>query len=473
MIRSLPPALAPLAPLALALVLAGCSLAPTYQRPSISTPAAFEEDGAWREARPGVAAANAPWWQAYGDASLNVLVERALSANQTLKQSEAQLRQAQALAAGASSTLWPQIGASGQASRQRAQAVSGSSLYDTRAVSLTASWEPDLWDRMRSGVDAADATARASAADLAAARLSLQAAVLNNYIQLRVADTLHYTYERTIAGYQKSLQIAESQARAGVATPADVELARSTLATAQAQAVDIDLQRRQLQHALAVLQGQAPADFKLPAGSLAMKLPVMPPGLPSSLLERRPDVAAAEARVQAANAQIGVARAAWFPRLTFSGNGGETSLGLWSASPHRVWALGAALTATLFDGGARRAANDQATAAFDQTAAGYRQTVLQSFQEVEDNLAALRELARERELQATALKAARESERVLLRQYQAGTGSYIAVINAQALSLNAERSLVQLQGRELTASVALTKALGGGYADEQQKKEQP
>jgi len=461
MMRSLPPALTSLA-LAV-LVLTGCSMAPTYQRPTVSTPAAFEEDGAWREARPGVADANAPWWRAYGDASLNAMVDRAIAANQTLKQSEAQLRQSQALAVGAGSALWPQIGVSGQGSRQRTQTTTGSSLYDTRALSLTASWEPDFWGRVRSGVDAADATARASAADLAAARLSIQSAVLNNYIQLRVADTLADTYERTIDGYQKSLKIAESQARAGIATQADVELARSTLATAQAQAVDVGLTRRQLQHALAVLQGQAPAEFKLPAAPLAMKLPVMPPGLPSTLLERRPDVAAAEFRVQSANAQIGVARAAWFPRLSFSGNGGETSLGLWSASPHRVWAIGAALTATLFDGGARRAANDQATAAFDQAAAGYRQTVLQSFQEVEDNLAALRELARERELQNTALKSARESERVLLRQYQAGTSTYVALINAQALSLNAERTLVQLQGRELTASVALTKALGGGY----------
>ena len=445
------------------MTLAGCAVGPAYQRPTITAPAAFAEDGPWREARPGVADAASPWWQAYGDATLNEIMQRALAANQTLKQAEAQLRQSQALAQGAASGLWPQIGVSGGVSRQRAQAQSGSSLYDTRSAALQASWEPDFWGRIRSGSDAADASARASEADLAAARLSLQAAVLNNYTLLRVADTLQNTYDRTIEGYGKSLKIADSQMRQGIATPADVELARSTLASAQAQAVDVGLQRRQLEHALAVLQGLAPADFKLPPTPLALQLPVVPPGLPSTLLERRPDVAAAEARVQAANAQIGVARAAWFPRLMLSANGGETALGLWAAAPHTVWALGAALSATLFDGGARAAQNAQADAAFDQSAAAYRQVVLTSFQEVEDNLAALRELARERVLQEQALKSARESERVLLRQYQAGAAGYVAVINAQALSLNAERTLVQLQGRELAASTALIKAVGGDY----------
>ncbi|MBV8503185.1 MAG: efflux transporter outer membrane subunit [Paucibacter sp.] len=451
------------------LALAGCAVGPAYQRPSVSAPAVFAEDGPWREARPGVIDAKAPWWQAYGDATLDELVQRALEANQTLKQAEAQLRQAQALAQGAESGLWPQLGVSGQATRQRALALTGSSLYDTKAGTLQASWEPDFWGRIRAGRDAADAGSNASMADLAAARLALQAAVVNSYAQLRVADTLHGTFERTIAGYGKSLQIAQAQVRQGVATPADVELARSTLATAQAQALDVDLQRSQLEHALAVLLGQAPAEFKLPATPLALQLPVTPPGLPSTLLERRPDVAGAEARVQVANAQIGVARAAWFPRLTLSANGGEMALGLWSAASHRVWALGGALAATLFDAGARSAQNAQADAAFDQAAASYRQTVLVSFQEVEDNLAALRDLARERELQEQALKAARESERVLLRQYKAGTANYVAVINAQALSLNAERTLVQTQGRELAASVALTKATGGGYSQTTQK----
>lgn len=451
------------------LACAGCAVGPAYQRPAITAPAAFAEDGPWREARPGVADATAPWWQGYGDATLNEIVARALQANQTLKQAEAQLRQAEALARGAGSGLWPQLGVNGQASRQRTQALSGSSLYDTRSGTLQASWEPDFWGRIRSGSDAAEASARASAADLAAARLALQAAVLNNYTQLRVADTLQATFDRTIEGYRSSLKIAEAQLRLGTATPADVELARSTLASAQAQAVDVGLQRRQLEHALAVLQGMAPADFKLAATPLALQLPVVPPGLPSTLLERRPDIAAAELRVQAANAQIGVARAAWFPRLMLSASGGETALGLWSSAPHAVWALGAALSATIFDGGARSAQNAQADAAFDQAAAAYRQVVLVSFQEVEDNLAALRELARERELQDQAMKSARESERVLLRQYRAGTASYVAVINAQALALNAERTLVQLQGRELAASVALTKAVGGGYSQTSQK----
>jgi NodT family efflux transporter outer membrane factor (OMF) lipoprotein len=458
----------PLFLIPLVLALSACAIAPRYERPKLAVPASFEEDGAWRLARPGMPDERSPdhsfWWQAYGDATLDDLVQRAMAANQTLKQAEAQLRQSQALAQGAASAYWPTLGVSGQASRQRAAALSGPQLYDTRAGALQASWEPDFWGRVRAGTDAADATARASEADLAAARLSVQAAVVNLFAQLRVDDALIEALHRTVEGYQKSLNIARSQLRAGVATPADVALAESTLATAQAQAVDVELARKQGEHALAVLLGVAPADFHLPGAALALKLPVTPPLLPSQLLERRPDIAGAEARVQAANAQIGVARGAWFPHLVFNASGGGTALGLWTNAPQRVWALGAALTGTLFDGGQRSAQNAQAEAALDQQAASYRQVVLASFQDVEDNLAALRDLAAERVLQEQALAAARESERVLLKQYQAGTATYVAVINAQALSLTAERSLFQLQGRELAASVALTKALGGGYA---------
>ena len=452
-----------------ALLLGGCALSPHYERPSTPAPAAFEEDGAWRQARPGVADDQSPWWQGYGDPALNDLVQRALSANQTLKQSEAQLRQAQALAQGAAAAYWPTLGVSGQASRQRAVTTAGAQTTDTRTGTLQASWEPDFWGRVRASVAAADAGTRASTADLAAARLSVQAAVVNLYAQLRVDDALIDALNRTVIGYQKALKITQSQLRAGVATQADVALAQSTLAAAQAQSVDVELARKQSEHALAVLLGQAPADFHLATAPLTLNLPVTPPLLPSQLLERRPDIAAAEARVQVANEQIGVARAAWFPHLVFNADGGGTALGLWASAPQRVWALGAALTGTIFDGGARTAQNAQAEAAFDQQAATYRQVVLSSFQEVEDNLAALRDLARERELQDQALKAARESERVLLKQYQAGTTTYVSVINAQALALTAERTLLQVQGRELAASVALTKALGGGYASQTSK----
>lgn len=447
-----------------AAMLGGCALTPPYERPSVPQPAAFKEDGPWRQARPGLPDAQTPWWQAYGDPTLEDLIQQALQANQTLRQSEAQLRQAQALARQADAAWWPTVGANVQAQRERTQSQAGSSLYDVRSAALQASWEPDFWGKVRASTDAADATARASAGDLAAARLALQASVVTNYAQLRVDDSLLDTYARTLAGYREALQIAESQVRAGTATPADVELARSTLASAEAQSVDLALSRSQSEHALAVLLGKAPADFHLDAAPLQLALPVAPPLLPSQLLERRPDIAAAEARVQAANAKVGESRAAWFPNLAFSASGGSTAIGLWASAPARVWALGAALTGTLFDGGLRRAQTAQAEAGFDQTVAAYRQTVLASFQEVEDNLAALRELARERELLARAVASARESERVLLRQYGAGTSTYTAVITAQALTLANERSLVQIQGRELTASVALVKALGGGYA---------
>ena len=449
------------------LALSACAIAPAYVKPEVAAPTRFEEDGPWREARPAIADSHTPWWQAYGDPQLDDLMKRALAANQTLKGAEAQLRQSQALAQSAASAWWPTLGVTGQASRQRASGLTGAQLYDTRSGALQASWEPDFWGRVRASTDAADATALASAADLAAARLTVQASVVNLFAQIRVNDALIDALKRTIEGYEKSLKIAQSQLRAGVATPADVALAQSTLSSAQAQLVDVQLARKQSEHALAVLLGQAPADFQLAAAPLTLNLPVMPPQLPSQLLERRPDIAAAELRVQAANAQIGVARAAWFPHLDFNASGGGTALGLWTSAPQRVWALGAALTGTLFDGGQRKAQNAQAEAAFDQQVASYRQTVLGSFQEVEDNLAALRELATERGLQEQALAAARESERVLLKQYQAGTTTYVSVINAQALSLNAERTLVQLRGREFAASVALTKALGGGYTSSQ------
>ncbi len=456
-------------PLLFGVLLAGCAAGPDYRRPEpIATPAAsmaYAEDGAWRQAAPADADDRTPWWQRYGDTVLDALVTQASDANQTLLQAQARFREAEALARGQGSQLWPDLGIEAQAARARTRTSAGSQLGESREVSLQASWEPDLWGRIRRSLEAANAEARASQADLAAARLGVQAAVVQTYIQLRLGDSLHELYARSIDGYQRSLAIAEARLRVGVATQADVALARTTLAAAQAQAVDVDLTRSQAAHALAVLLGKPPADFLLAPASLALQLQATPAALPSELLERRPDIAAAEQRVMAANAQIGVARAAWFPSLRLTASRGESVVGSWAAAPGPVWAIGAALAETLLDGGARRALNAEARAAFDAAAASYRQTVLSGFQEVEDNLAALRELARARQYSEQALLAAQESEAVLLRQYQSGTTTYLAVIDAQALALGSERTALQLRARELAAGVALIKALGGAATE--------
>lgn len=459
--------------LAAACLLAGCAVGPDYVRPAApdgaASQAAFKEDGAWRTAMPSAPDPDQPWWRAYGDSRLDTLIEQANTANQTLAQAQAQYRAAQALVQGAQAAYYPVVGAS--ASAQRARTVSGgrSTLADGHAWSINASWEPDFWGSVSRGVESAADTAQASAADLAAARLAVQASVVNDYLQLRILDRQQALYARTIEAYGKSLQLAQAQFRAGVATQADVSLAESTLAATQAQAIDVDLTRRQLEHALAVLLGRTPSDFTLAANDPAElpALPGVPSGLPSQLLERRPDIAGAERRVAAANAQIGVAQAAFYPNLTLNASGGNTGVGLglasWTAASGKVWALGLALAGSLFDGGARSAGLARARANFDVAAATYRQTVLNGFQEVEDNLAAVHALRQEYDADRRAFLAARRAESVTLSQYRAGTATYTSVITAQALALTNERNSLQAQGRAFAASVALVKALGGGW----------
>ncbi len=454
---------------AIAALLAGCTVGPDYVRPAPppgTEQAAFKESGLWRPATPATSDSGTAWWMAFGDRELDALVDEANRSNQTVQQAEAQYREAQALVQGARAAFFPTVGLGASVQRARTQSNGAPVMGDTHGWSLQASWEPDLWGGVRRRTESALASAEASASDLAAARLAVQAAVVNNYLQLRLADEQKALFARTIEGYQKSLALTQAQYRAGVVTASDVALARNTLASAQAQAVDVDLTRRQIEHALAVLLGRAPAAFAIQPAPLAATLPQTPVGVPSVLLERRPDVAAAERRVAAANAKIGVAVAAWYPNLTLGASGGYQGLGLgpWFSTPERVWALGASLAATLFDGGARSAQVSQARAAFDAAAANYRQTVLAGFQEVEDNLAALSDLETERQAQAEAARSARESERVLLAQYRAGTTNYTSVITSQSLALSADRAVLQVQGRQFAASIALIKALGGGWS---------
>jgi NodT family efflux transporter outer membrane factor (OMF) lipoprotein len=453
----------------LSVLLTGCATGPAYHRPDVSV-TAFKEAAAlpaWKYAEPAELDTQGRWWLAYGDAHLSELVEEAGRANDTIRIGEARYRQALALAASSRAGLFPFLDLTGGARRGTGNGTGGAGQVATsRRIGLEAGWEADVWGRVRNQAAASDFAAQAGAADLAAARLAVQATVAQLYFQVRVLDAQQRLLDSTVQAYERSLQLTQQRLRFGVATPADVAQANAQLKTTQAQAVDNRVQRSQLEHALAVLLGREPASFALaPAARVAVKVPVVPAGVPSKLLERRPDVAAAERRVASANASVGAAQAAYFPDLTLSATGGfqSTEGAHWLTVPHRVWALGPALAVTLFDGGARRAQTDSAIAVYDATVAGYRQTVLDSVQEVEDALALLAGLEQESELLEAAVQASRESERQMLARYQAGTIDYLSVVTVQATALAAERSALAAQGRRLAASVGLVKALGGGW----------
>ena len=463
-----------------ALLLAGCAVGPDYVRPSMDLPAAYKETGPWKTATPQVIDASHSWWEAYGDDTLSALMVQANAANQNIRVAEAQYREAQAIAAAAHAGFFPTVGVDAGATRAQTNSTGVIKRATTDTLGLAASWEPDLWGAVRRSVEAGNADAQASADDLAAARLSIQTTLAQDYLQIRVIDLQRDLYASTTAAYAKALELTQHQYAAGTVLRSDVALAESQLKTAEAQAVDLEAQRSQLEHAVAVLTGQAPASFSLPplassaqttAASLSsthalhVQLPVTPAGLPSELLERRPDIAAAERRVQAANANIGVAKAAYYPQIVLSASGGFSAGNLASLfnTPSRVWSLGAALAQTVFDGGLRKAHTDQAVATYDASVAQYKQTVLGGFQQVEDNLATLRVLDRESALQAEAVQAAQLAERLALSQYRAGTATYLGVVTAQQLSLTNQRAAAQVLGRQLAASVSLIAATGGGW----------
>lgn len=450
-------------------LLASCAAGPDYVRPTVATPTAYKEAGDWKPAQPADHLERGKWWQVFGDPVLDALEDQVDISNQNIKAAEAQYRQAQAAVQGNRAGYYPTV--TGTVDATRSHSASGShttssgGTYTDYGLSLNASWEADVWGKVRRQVEAGEASAQASAADLAAARLSARASLAQNYFQLRIADAQKRLLDDTVDAYRRSLAIVRNQYKAGVATPADVAQAETQLKSAEAQAIDVGVQRAQLEHAIALLVGKAPADFAIKPVSLAAKLPEIPTGLPSALLERRPDIAGAERRMAAANAQIGVAQAAYYPSLTLSGSGGyqSSSLAHWFDLPNRFWSLGPALAETLFDGGLRRSQTAQARAAYDATVAEYRQTVLGAFQEVEDNLASLRILAQEAKVQAQAVQSARRSVTLTMNQYKAGTVSYLNVATTQATALSNERSAVALLGNRLTASVQLIKALGGGW----------
>ncbi len=450
----------------LSIAVGGCAVGPNYRRPEAAAPSAFKE--AWQSASPADAAVRGPWWEAYGDPVLTELETSAERSNQTIRQAEAQYRGAVAAVGGSRAALFPQVAATAGTTRTQSGASQGGSGTTTRAttidhVSATVDWELDLWGRLRRQLEASRSTAEASAGDLAVARLSVEATLAQNYIQLRALDVQRALLATTLTGYRRSLEITRNRYAAGVAASTDVTQAESQLASAEAQDADVGVQRAVLEHAIAILAGKAPEDLTLPPEARIPVLPAVPEVMPATLLERRPDVAAAERRVAAANAGIGVARSAYFPTLSLAASGGYQGPA-WQhlfTTPARVWSVGPGLAATLFDGGARRAQNESAVASYDAAVAAYREAVLTALQAAEDALASLRGLAVEEAAATRASEAAHETLRATENQYRAGTVSYLNVVIAEGTVLGADTNLINVQSRRVQAHVALLKALGG------------
>jgi NodT family efflux transporter outer membrane factor (OMF) lipoprotein len=461
----------------------GCAVGPNYHRPSAPVPQQYKEATGWKPAEPREAASGTPWWSVYNDATLDELEKQIDISNQTLKQSEAQWREAVALVAQTRAGLFPTVGvtatglrsggpggksATSSASTGGVAASVASHPVNQFELAGTASWDLDIWGKIRRTLEANVASAQASEADLAAARLSAQATLASDYIQLRVADELKQLLDRTVEDYKRSLAITQNQYQVGVAAKTDVITAETQLEGAQSQQINVGVTRATLEHAIAVLIGKPAGDFSLPPATLGATVPVVPTGVPSSLLERRPDVSAAERQMAAANAQIGVAIAAYFPDLSLTGTYGYASTvlsGLIKA-PNNFWSFGGTLSDTLLDFGARPAQVRQARAAYDATVANYRQTALTAFQQVEDELATLRILEQQYQVQEQATKSADLAAQLTLNQYRAGTVAYTSVVTQQAIALGDAQTLLTIRQNRLTASVALIQALGGGWSAE-------
>jgi len=447
--------------------LSACAVGPDYQRPGTPSPSAFKEApqaaAGWFPAAPADTLDRGPWWELFGDAELNALVQQVEVSNQNVAAAVAAYAQAQALVREQRASLFPQVTLDGSATRSGGGA---STNAGTRLqVGLGASWAPDIWGKLGRGVESARASAQASDADLAAARLSAQGELATNYFSLRDADTELALVRSTVEGFERSLKITQNRYDAGIAPRTDVLQAQTQLANTRADLATLTNQRAQLEHAIAVLVGKAPADFTLPVAPWNMAVPAVPLFVPSELLQRRPDIAASERAVAAANAQIGIQRSAYFPSLSLSGsvgNSGSRVADLFGASTS-LWSLGLSLAQTLFDAGATKARVEGAEASRDAAVARYRQTVLTAFQAVEDQLSTTRALAEQAELRRAASEAADLTEQQLLNRYKAGQVSYTEVVTAQASALSARRTLSQLAASRQAAAIALIQALGGGW----------
>lgn len=448
---------------ALIAVVSGCVVGPEYQRPSAPTPDAYKEAQGWVVAAPADALDRGPWWTLFDDPTLNDLASRVEVSNQNVAAAAAAYGEARALVRQQRASLFPVVTLDGGANRSGGggSARSGSNYQ----VSIGGSWEPDVWGRLGRAVEGTSASAAASAADLAAARLSAQGELALDYFALRQTDAQKALLENTIAGYQRTLQITQNRYAAGIIAKTDVLQAQTQLANSQAEALGLDRQRAQAEHAIAVLLGDAPGNFTLAPAAWKATVPEVPLGVPSTLLQRRPDIAAAERRVAAANEQIGIAQSAFYPRLNLTGSfgSGASRLGELFSASSSLWSLGLTAAQTLFNAGATRERVAGARAAWEAAVARYRQTVLTAFQNVEDQLAAARVLAQQQALRQQASVAADEVEAQVLNRYRAGQVGYTEVVTAQATALNARRALVQLMADRQTTAVALIQALGGGW----------
>jgi NodT family efflux transporter outer membrane factor (OMF) lipoprotein len=473
-------------------LIASCAVGPDYKRPAFGTAPAYKEEEGWKPSEPSDAMNRGPWWMIFHDPVLDQLEAKVDVSNENVKAAVASYDQAKALVDQARAGFWPTV--SGSASRIRSQSgagsfttlptgtlptgtgatgastgstvITGRSTATTYSAGISADWTLDIWGQIRRTVESDKASAQASAAALAAARLSAQTTLATDYFELRAQDQLQRLLDDTVVAEQLSLKITESRYRFGVAAKADVVSAEAQLLSSQAQQINAKIQRALLEHAVAVLVGLQPAEFSVVPIAMRSDVPTVPAGVPSALLERRPDVAEAERKMAAANAQIGVAKAAYFPSLTLSGSDQYTS-SKWShliSLPNRAWSLGPTLAETLFDAGARSAQVRQARAAYESNTATYRQTVLSGFEQVEDQIATLRILEQQAVVEESAVKAAREAEALTLNQYKAGTVPYSSVITAQTTRLAAEETALTVLSSRLQASVALIEALGGGWS---------
>jgi len=464
----------------LTLALTACSVGPKYQRPEApvppaykeSPPASFKEAEGWKVAQPNDSAPRGTWWEMFGDPELNALEEQVDVSNQTLAVAEAQLRGARAAIGVARAALFPTVtgtasvtGARQSLNRSGASSNPSNATRSDYLLSLDTFYELDVWGRIRHSVEASTASAQASAADLETARLSIHAELATDYFILHGLDAQRQLLLLATAAFEKALQLTINRYNQGVASQVDVQQALTQLETTRAQAIDLGVQRAQFEHAIAILLGKPPAEFTIPPAPISIQPPVIPAGLPSELLERRPDIAAAERRVAAANEQIGIAQAAFYPTVTLRPIIGleSTSLSNLFSWPSALWSFGSSLVQIAFEGGRRRAVTEQAQAAYDATVATYRQTVLVAFQGVEDNLAALRILEAEAEQQGKAVEAAKTTLLLALNRYKGGVTTYLEVITAQSAALTATRTAVDLLTRRMTATVLLIKALGGGW----------
>lgn len=449
----------------------GCIKGPQYTVPPAAVPEAFKESPpeGWKEAQPNDGTIRGRWWEIFGDSDLNALEEQVAISNQNVLEAEANFRQAKAAARVARSALFPLVGSSpssigSQTSSRLSQpfTIPPVGTYD---LPLDASYTADVWGSIHRSVTSNIATAQADEAQVENARLLYQADLAQDYFQLRGQDGDAVLLQETLKSYQEYLTLTQNRYAGGVASDSDVAQAETQLYTTQSQLVDLEVQRAQLEHAIAILTGKPPAQFSVSRRPNQVPPPVIPVGLPSALLERRPDIAAAERQADAANQQIGIAQAAFFPTLTFSLAAGveSTSFINWVTWPARFWTLGPQAAQTLFDAGRRRATLAQAQAGYESTAANYRQTVLTAFQQVEDNLAALRVLENETAVLQRAVKSAQRALAVSTAQYQGGTVDYLQVITSQTIALQDEKSAVDVQTRRMVASVLLVQALGGGW----------